>query len=57
MPNDFVEMIRFGIKPGELLELARGRLRVVAYEDLYVETPKPAVMQRLCAIGQSCGAR
>ena len=40
----------FLLQPGELLELARGRLRVVAFEDLYVETPKPAMMQRLCAV-------
>jgi SAM-dependent methyltransferase len=43
----------FLLKPGELLELARGRLRVAAYEDLYVETPKPAMVQRLCAISPS----
>ena len=47
----------FLLKPGELLELARGRLRVAAYEDLYVETPKPAMIQRLCAVSQSSGAR
>ena len=47
----------FLLKPGELLELARGRLRVTAYEDLYVETPKPAMVQRLCAFSQSSGAR
>jgi SAM-dependent methyltransferase len=42
----------FLLKPGELLELARGRLRVVAYEDGYVETPKPAMIQRLCAVNE-----
>ena len=42
----------FLLKPGELLELARGRLRVVAYEDGYVEAPKPAMMQRLCAVNE-----
>lgn len=47
----------FLLKPGELLDLARGRLRVAAYEDLYVETPKPAMIQRLCAINWSSGAR
>lgn len=35
--------------PGELLEFARGRLRVVAYEDVTEATP-PRRMQRLCAI-------
>ena len=67
----------FLLKPGELLEVVRGRLRVVAYEDLEVNipsptataplpplpkrdtgadapitiAPKPAVVQRICAIG------
>jgi len=40
----------FLLEPGELLEVVRGRLRVVAYEDLYVTDPKPAMIQRLCAI-------
>ena len=40
----------FLLKPGELLEVIRGRLRVVAYEDLEVEDPKPAMVQRICAI-------
>lgn len=39
----------FLLQPGELLELARGRLRVIAYEDLYVAVPKPAMVQRICA--------
>jgi len=38
------------LQPGELLEAVRGRLRVVAYEDLYVAEPKPALIQRICAI-------
>ena len=38
--------------PGELLELVRGRLHVVAYEDvLEVGTP-PSRVQRLCAMMQ-----
>jgi SAM-dependent methyltransferase len=40
----------FLLRPGELLEMARGRLRVMAYEDLYTDTPRPAVIQRLCAL-------
>jgi SAM-dependent methyltransferase len=40
----------FLLQPGELLELARGRLRVLAYEDVFVETPKPAMIQRMCAL-------
>ena len=39
----------FLLAPGELLEAVRGRLRVVAYEDLVVEAPRPAAIQRLCA--------
>ena len=37
------------LKPGELLEAVRGQLRVVAYEDLIVETPQPAALQRIFA--------
>ena len=40
----------FLLNPGELLELARGRLRVVAYEDLHVDSPRPAMVQRICAV-------
>ena len=40
----------FLLAPGELLERVRGKLRVVAYEDLYVAAPKPAMVQRICAI-------
>lgn len=38
------------LQPGELLEVARGRLRVVAYEDVTVNEPRTACVQRLCAI-------
>jgi SAM-dependent methyltransferase len=38
------------LKTGELLEVVRGRLRVVAYEDLIVSEPKPAMVQRICAV-------
>lgn len=40
----------FLLQPGELLEAVRGRLRVVAYEDLHVSDPRPAMIQRICAI-------
>jgi SAM-dependent methyltransferase len=40
----------FLLKPGELLEVVRGRLRVVGYEDLYVSEPRPAMVQRICAV-------
>src|SRR5262249_3318280 len=39
----------FLLKPGELLEVVRGRLRVIAYEDLHVTGAKPAMVQRICA--------
>ncbi len=42
----------FLLSPGELLDLAgRGGLRVLAYEDGVVALPKPARVQRLCAVG------
>ena len=39
----------FLLRPGELLDVVRGRLRVIAYEDLHVSEPRPAVVQRICA--------
>jgi SAM-dependent methyltransferase len=40
----------FLLRPGELLEVVRGRLRVIAYEDVFVDDPKPALVQRICAV-------
>ena len=37
------------LRPGELLEAVHGTLRVLAYEDLLVEHPRPAAVQRICA--------
>ena len=37
------------LRRGELLEIA-GDARVVAYEDLSVDEPRPAVVQRICAV-------
>ncbi len=39
----------FLLAPGELLEAVRGRCRVIAFEDVDVQTPKPAMVQRICA--------
>lgn len=39
----------FLLEHGELLEAVRGKLLVIAYEDLVVEEPRPAAIQRLCA--------
>ena len=40
----------FLLQPGELLEVVRGRFRVIAYEDVFVTEPRPAMVQRLCAV-------
>ncbi|GAB2181653.1 class I SAM-dependent methyltransferase [Denitratisoma sp. agr-D3] len=40
----------FLLRRGELLEAFKGRLNVVAFEQGRVEQPKPAVIQRLCAM-------
>ena len=37
------------LRPGELLDAVRGALRVLAYEDLVIERPRPAAVQRICA--------
>ena len=39
--------------PGELLEFARGRLSVVAFEQGLVDAERPAVIQRLAAVGRT----
>ncbi|WP_238474665.1 class I SAM-dependent methyltransferase [Azospirillum cavernae] len=40
----------FLLREGELLDLTRDRLRVVAFEQGEVAVPKPAVVQRICAV-------
>lgn len=40
----------FLLEPGELLDVARPALEVVAYEDLVVDQPKPAAVQRMAAV-------
>lgn len=40
----------FLLAPGELLRAVQGRLSVVAYEDGYVSVPRPAFVQRICAV-------
>jgi hypothetical protein len=41
----------FLLNPGELLAFAASHgLKVAAYEDIYVDQPKPAMVQRLCAL-------
>lgn len=44
----------FLLNPGELLEVVRmysaGSMRTIAFEDGYVDHPRPAMVQRICAI-------
>lgn len=40
----------FLLRPDELLQWVQGRLRVLAFEQGLVEWPKPAVIQRICAV-------
>lgn len=43
----------FLLKPGELLDRLRPALRVLAYEDLTVREPRPACVQRVCAVAEA----
>jgi SAM-dependent methyltransferase len=43
----------FLLEPGELLDFARDRLTVVAFEQGLVAQPQPAVQQRLAAVGRA----
>lgn len=40
----------FLLRPGELLELVRNRFAVTAFEQGEVSVPRPAVIQRICAV-------
>lgn len=40
----------FLLRPGELLDVVHGQLRVLAFEDIYTSEPKPAMVQRICAM-------
>lgn len=42
----------FLLRPGELLEMVRGTLDVVAFEDGRVDTPRPAMGQRIASMRQ-----
>ncbi|WP_018911805.1 methyltransferase domain-containing protein [Thiomonas sp. FB-6] len=44
---------QFLLRPGELLDAVRGELRVVAYEDGFAPGPRPAFVQRICAVRES----
>jgi SAM-dependent methyltransferase len=40
----------FLLAPGELLDFLRPAMHIVAYEDGYIDRPKPAMVQRICAV-------
>ena len=40
----------FLLEPGELLEAVVGRLRVLSYENAISAQPRPAAVQRICAV-------
>lgn len=40
----------FLLTPGELLDAVRGAFRIVAYEDIELSEPRPAMVQRIAAI-------
>jgi hypothetical protein len=40
----------FLLRQGELLDVVRPKLNVVAFEQGEVELPRPAVVQRICAV-------
>ena len=42
----------FLLGPDELLHSVKGRLCVLAFEQGRIERPKPAVIQRICAVGR-----
>ena len=43
----------FLLRPGELIDAVQGRLEIVAYENLEVAEPKPAMVQRIAAIDRN----
>jgi SAM-dependent methyltransferase len=40
----------FLLRPGELLDAVRPRLRVIAFQDGFLAQPRPAYLQRICAV-------
>jgi SAM-dependent methyltransferase len=46
----------FLLAPGELLDAVRGKLRVVAFQDGFLAEPRPAYVQRICAIREPDGS-
>lgn len=46
----------FLLAPGELLSAVRGRLEIVAFEQGETTRPRPAAVQRICAVGPGYSA-
>lgn len=46
----------FLLRPGELLDAVRPALRVLAFEDGYVNAPQPAFVQRIVAVREPANA-
>jgi SAM-dependent methyltransferase len=40
----------FLLNPGELLDVVRGRLRIIAYQDGFISVPRASCVQRICAV-------
>jgi SAM-dependent methyltransferase len=40
----------FLLAPGELLDVVHGRMRVIAFQDGFLAQPRPAYVQRICAV-------
>lgn len=47
----------FLLGPGELLDAVRGEFQVVAYEQGQISQPRPAVVQRICAVRSTSPAQ
>ncbi|GAC1376608.1 MAG: hypothetical protein NVSMB4_05550 [Acidimicrobiales bacterium] len=47
----------FLLRRGELLEVVRGLLDVVAFEDVVEDGPRPRAVQRIAAVAPESGAR
>ena len=47
----------FLLNPGELIRLVQDKLTVVAYEHGRIEQPRPAIVQRICAVNSESPQR
>jgi len=45
----------FLLQPGELLDAVGDELQVITYEHGVIKTPRPAIMQRICAVRRNAG--